>query len=878
MADDPVNVIHKITIEFNETIKKSGISKHLSRVDKQLNRTSKSFKKQSASLGRMSKMSFAAGKALGKVISPTLLLSKAAAGLVVLLVKTSDTFAKFAAVSGQGSAAVLTLRDSYWSMASSVESTTISVRDLSESMAKFAAQGFPQQLLASGESAQKSMAGLQETLTKGLGDPKAAEQLSLNLFKAASVEYPALVALQKSIAGAGGDAAKMLDIMKQTQFVRMDPQAFTEAQGAIQNVIDMATGGADPAVKSFLKWQEVSNHLTSSFSNMGQEIIKVIGPDIAKAVDWIREKVTKLTKHIPAISLELKLVWTVMKTVAHNFGEVFKSAWNMVSGLLKISVAGWTQILAKFISWLPGEWGAAAKDMNKWAAEIGKSGEKALESAFNPEFLHLEEELAKTARKVAGEVANQAKAGKKIVPIFDDASSAEEDLFKILKGKILPATEAWTKSLERSFGSLKTMETLVGLIGSKMTIAGKTAQGFTKELAARSVRSANALLSQASDKNIGIALRQIEALEAGLAKIRSEGGSQESIDNQQLAITGAEEDLNKLLTARATAYQKLSDGAKAYLSDLQADLDLAVQARKVQEARLAVTQAIYGTPALAVSAQLAVIETMQTEKKLLKDQLVKLNIYISTLAKGSEQYKMFQEKKLDLEEKITNKIRDQLQLAKQLRDGYIQAVAASAFGAGRFSKILITQEKNVMKGLEKRIVKQNYLMGAIGKAAAAADSQAMRFGAGGIGEITYVGGGKADIAKEAEARTKGMNARQKGPAEAITRIMTGAGTGGGGVMGGDIDRMATEQSRRAARATGLQGRAGITAAGEAKRTGRAPSSIAPKGVMGVGGGNLKSKMKIVTQILTQMATMVDGLDEGQNNITQYGDRAGVNQP
>jgi uncharacterized protein (UPF0335 family) len=52
---------------------------------------------------------------------------------------------------------------------------------------------------------------------------------------------------------------------------------------------------------------------------------------------------------------------------------------------------------------------------------------------------------------------------------------------------------------------------------------------------------------------------------------------------------------------------------------------------------------------------------------------------------------MYREQELTLVERINKKEAERLNILKDLRDGYLDAVQAQSFGAGKFEKIIITR-------------------------------------------------------------------------------------------------------------------------------------------------------------------------------------------
>ena len=176
----------------------------------------------------------------------------------------------------------------------------------------------------------------------------------------------------------------------------------------------------------------------------------------------------------------------------------------------------------------------------------------------------------------------------------------------------------------------------------------------------------------------------------------------------------------------------LKKSIEASLAPLERIKDLIVITKDLRQLDLDISQQLYGTPALAVQAQLELVKTMQMEKENLEAQLATIQSLIAEAkARGETEQDIFafRMKELDLSKQIKSVTRDQLRQVKELRDGYLDSLSAQALGAGKFSKIIITQEANLMRGLKKGAVKPNFLLGQYGADAGKTRADPYRFSA-----------------------------------------------------------------------------------------------------------------------------------------------------
>lgn len=217
-------------------------------------------------------------------------------------------------------------------------------------------------------------------------------------------------------------------------------------------------------------------------------------------------------------------------------------------------------------------------------------------------------------------------------------------------------------------------------------------------------------------------------------------------------LAEASESQAAAIQAQQTASQELVRTQEVYLDRIS-------KVREIREAELEMSKAIYGTASLAVQAQLDLVALMTKEKEQLQEQKTLYDNRLATISAEITQLEtiggqedrinalrsqawMWQNKSLETSGKIRKVQAQQLQQIKELRDGYLDAVQAQAFGAGKFEKILITQDQNLLKGLEKRISKENFLLGQIGEAAGRSDVRARKFSAGGMGQMIDTQTGK----------------------------------------------------------------------------------------------------------------------------------------
>jgi len=140
-------------------------------------------------------------------------------------------------------------------------------------------------------------------------------------------------------------------------------------------------------------------------------------------------------------------------------------------------------------------------------------------------------------------------------------------------------------------------------------------------------------------------------------------------------------------------------------------LSLAEAEEKIYRTQLSMMEAVYGTPALAVQAMTRIIKMLEIEKDRLQEIYETRRRARMEAEEGTKKHAELRRMELKSADDLQKKELERLQLVKKLRDGYIDAVQAAAYGAGALNKLLITREQNVGLGQRLGAVRRNFLIG-----------------------------------------------------------------------------------------------------------------------------------------------------------------------
>lgn len=321
--------------------------------------------------------------------------------------------------------------------------------------------------------------------------------------------------------------------------------------------------------------------------------------------------------------------------------------------------------------------------------------------------------------------------------------------------------------------------------------------------------------------------------------------------------------LQELQESWAKIANAISSANKNLIAADQARLDRLEKITAIRETELSISRALYGTAALAVTKQMdlvhmyaAQLAVLGKQEQALQDQRA---IQSSKFANASDEEKVELRMELwDIENKIfeiQGKQRQmqqrQVETLKELRDGYLDAVKAQAMAAGRFSKIIIEQDRNIAMGLEKGIAKPNFLLGSTGTRSRL---DSYRFSESGYGALEYTGGGRLtarDVQSRQEEIIRNMPASQR----AMGRLTAAA-------VQAALEQYLGTAYAAGGDSTGVGGAVLRAARGQAARSPgfvkkRAPSAPAVRSGTGSATSELKNAAKYLGELLTWVGQSID---------------------
>lgn len=900
--------IQKIILEYQESMGKAGLADYLKDMNKSFKKARKSIDKHTKITKKLSKENITLAKNVFKAQKAMTTLKSAFAGMTNIFnsitvsaaafFSTGDEFVNFAATAHKGSAALDDLRSAYGDLG---DVATVSLEKAAAALAKFQSKGLAERAIAGNKQFQKSFIGLQKQLSDSVGS-KLADKYMGNLMN--SMNESQLVGLGKvmnTLTAGTQEWANALGLLG----LGNDAQI-------IANALANATDEEKKLIQSQIKWNNLIDQLKTVMANAKAEIVTALGTDIKAAINSLKDDIVpalidkikefvgyindnkgSIKEAFAGIYESVKTVLgildklpTSMKIFAASFAFIPGAnkllgglVWGIAKGLVSLGMSavaaagGFGTLTAAALPWLAigGAVVAAGygiyklyKHLIKPADKPGSIGELLSEGDNADSNIKQQmkeaEQAAKEAKKLLGDMpsGDKDKPDKEVSNIIQAWNDELAEMVALSPG---------VSGLTSSFGSLSS---IIKTFGPSAKVAGQNASEFVTTLSAM------------SDKSIAVGIKEAQDALVEAKKTYDDSKSDTDRAQAQERISKAMSELAKYAALQSAEINAATAADEARQRIIQSEI-------AIKKEDLRISQALYGTPALAVQAQQEVLKGMMEEKKNVEGQIVKLQ----ELIKLKQGMPGMEGEVQEAQEKLNAKIKEQksltasqLELVKQLRDGYLDAVQAQAFGAGRFSKIIMTSEKNLMRSLEKRAAKENYLLGQFGKSASGTKAGGIAFGAT-PGEMTTSGGqplSRADILAQNAARIGKMGGSGAAAAKQAQDLVMGISNDTSA-----IDSMLDNMIPKVAAAMGLKtgAAATTTAVGGAMKAAantRGPSggaTITSKGsnVTGPGGGNWESKFNNWGKFLKDFGRYIDIMNFAQNE----GDKSSfikpvINQP
>lgn len=614
---------------------------------------------------------------LGKVILPG--LATAAAVVTKALNATGNSLLKFQLTSGNAATAVNKLQKSYLELSKTIKGSLVSLTDVADLLADFQSGGITQGYLTSLDSFSKSTRLLQESIFKISGKEGSKDVLdffnsfgdNLDLLNNSTDSLnDQFKELNENLASGNKEKAaasykKIADSIKYLMLASSNPTSVRKLSNYFETLSQQTSSGLNSSIGTLVKFNEIMTRIQTTTENVLNALSQTFGPGIIKVLDWINEK-------------------------ASSFGDAIQK-WINDGGLEKVkltfidicsSVVDISNKIGSIINFLSLDWTKSSSDR---ANDIPKE-------KFSKRHV---QDLSKSFHDFAINLSKTTIAAGSTSPSIQKTLDPVQQL--ITKISFLTAS---TNRLNQFTNSISDLSNAMMQLGPN--------SGFNKFI----------------NDNLGDTLNQINIQLGESVKSLEEWRdvyNNASDPQQRVAAYGKIQEITSNINNLLSNMNKLSE---ANLGSLKAEASRIELIKNLRSEDLRISQALYGTPALAVQSQLEIVKALEMQKqnliqqdKVQADFIEKQKKIAAETADPSVQKIALEalfgaeNKRLEINLKIKQIMAEQLETAKELRDGYLDAVQASAFGARAFEKIIITQEKNLGAALEARTVKQNFLLG-----------------------------------------------------------------------------------------------------------------------------------------------------------------------
>lgn len=818
----------KIILILEEQTKGTGkLLDILKKSDKATKSALSSTAKHSKALSGLSKIAFGAGKALGVLGFAVKGLGLAMSALTAIS-SLGKKFVLFAAQTGKGVEAVQNLRKSYKNLEISAGDTLVSLRDLTAGMSDFASQSFTQLSMASQRPAQDFIASLQQSLTKAVGSREQAKQMASALNKAFANEPILLKSLVSGFNAAGGDIDKQIAALQQVD-ISLDDRSVLNVINALKS---SKTIGEDSS-SAFLTWSEVVNKLRVEIEQIGEEILVTFGPELKILLEntgnFIRTAVIKPLKWLTTTLLEAN--------------EGFMITFGGKGAVIEAHLAEVDRL------------GQSMGNLTKQMEKARDSGDEEKVKELRKSWDRLAQQQAQAQARAEGRIyliEDEKNAQDKVGDTLEEQS---KELARIQEAQRIlnELTKNYAEQLKAATSDAKSLTEIFRITGREIT-------GGNQESISNMISTANAAIIE-NTKLLSYNNQEIAERQKQLANAK---GDEQATEVANRLLNAALEKRSQTLNRIEESYKVVASEIELSTQAQQNQLEIIERQKTKMQTIMDISKAIYGSAALAVEAQMQIVNLIEQEKKQIQD---KLDIARRILAENDilENRK----KVLELENELLAKNKEQLEIVRQLKDGYLDAVEASAFGAGKFEKILITQEKNLGKALDQNIAKKNILLGQSGTAASAGSITPFRFSTAGIGALTDSTGAAVNAAERNQQFVNNIaDPQSKALAQSSQNFVMSTNVLADAINKNTAVQQHILKGTNAAGVGALKGTsAGSVATGEAMRTGKNPISS-------LSGGAAQSKVNRAVRAITNdlipalqgLARMLDDKIAADENV------------
>ena len=656
-----------------------------------------------------------------------------ASGAVRAIHNASDSVLRLQLVSRDASTAAGQLFEAY----KKVGGSYASIKDISDTLAGFKSKGLAQQVIGDMPAFQAGLSRMQDVLAKKLGSSQAAKEMVNQILQNTDV------ALSRRFLSELGSAQTQAEFIKIAQeFTNSMDDAGKSGGIALVNAFKDNLGDETSA----LQWvNKVQSKIVAAWQNFQTQ-----NPIIAGALGFGGQAAEV---GIGALMLRRTLgLGRIASAGAGAAGGVVEGAGAAGAGLGLGGVALSGGIVAAVTAaavgiWLVADrlkngdwlWNAGEKEHgnvmsgydrfeSKYGSQEGVGGKLARSKVSYWRFL---EEHNKTGDE--GDMSEQDR--KQVQMMRDQISGLEQEkqarqtLGEITAGQVttlkqlediqaalrvqltdmIPLQKELSAQMERTVST----RALAGAMGAGYSVAGVS----TKGLAAENSRILN---------------EEVQTYEAAYQQAeRAYAEHQQKMAADRAAGTydpvkdaGKRAELTKdTAAAQAMLANAVNARAESYVATQEETGKVLTMNTQIQRTNLDIMNSIYGAAGLGLQQQMAVIQSLEMEKANLQEEL---NVINQKITEGDTSQAALK-KKMDTQARMNNLIKQELDMTKNLRDGYLNAIQAQVTAAGAFESIIITQEKNTGLALSANMFKANYLLGQIGSAARATDIDPMRF-------------------------------------------------------------------------------------------------------------------------------------------------------
>jgi len=362
---------------------------------------------------------------------------------------------------------------------------------------------------------------------------------------------------------------------------------------------------------------------------------------------------------------------------------------------------------------------AAAKNMNKGTKKSAE--EIIIQRRKESQMLALINKQRKEDKKLetydkATDV-EKAWAKKKLELLYKQSKARKESFdkqnteYQRITQLANATAEAEGASREAQMSQIQLLAAIGGSEKEILELAKGVSASYDKEIAQlEKVKKAESDRLAATVKDQEAILKEMRAMGESQEKIRAKEEAIKVLKKSELKV---QSDLNRAIDVKK--YEKIQQVMTATLAGLEKQAQYASSITNLKEAEMSLQEKLYFGVGATLKARLDTVAAVEKEIAVKDKMIAEMKREAATQKQGSEAHREYLIKINQMETERLSLISKQVDLTKELREGYLSAIESFEYGAGEFDKIIAKQDFGTRQLMERTGMAGAMALGGMGQ-------------------------------------------------------------------------------------------------------------------------------------------------------------------